>query len=383
MSDKRQVETMVPYLGDRNIDPRMAGAFARALEASGVVDYMQTWDQLTSWWPQSVWTPANTPRAATGMADPDSFADPFILAGIGAASTESLGVGVSTDAIRRGPAELMQSMLTLGHAARGRAALMIGAGELKQAKPFGYKRSEGLSRLEDHFRLYRQLIEAKEPFDFEGNHWTLSKGWIGSAAPFPLRIWGMGGGPQFLKMTAKYADGLSTAIPCAFSTPDQFASMVANLKVDLEKAGRDPEDFDFAVWAMSLVHEDPHVIDRAFDNPLVRWVSAAFGRLHSDDWHKEGIEPAFPPGFHYALKMLPAQATVADVEHISSRVSDEMNRRSWFHGSPKEVAASLREYVDAGATCVTVLDFMPLLLGPEEDEKYLIRQLECARLLKA
>src|SRR5262245_41730758 len=123
----KPVETAVGFYADRTFSPRVAGDFAQTLEASGVVDMFQAWDQLISWWPNSMWTPENTAWTSL-MQDCDSFADAFQLCAFAAAATTRLGVSTTTDAIRRGPAELLQTMLTLASATDGRAVFQFGAG---------------------------------------------------------------------------------------------------------------------------------------------------------------------------------------------------------------------------------------------------------------
>src|SRR5258706_557972 len=139
---KGVVETAVPFQLDRSVDPRLAGVFAKELEAAGCVDYIMAWDQLVSWYPRCLWTPENAPIAS---------------------ASSGIGISVSTDSIRRGPAELTQTMLTLAGATEGRAMLLLGAGEQKQAKPYGHKRAEGLDRMEDFFELNKRLTGAVAP----------------------------------------------------------------------------------------------------------------------------------------------------------------------------------------------------------------------------
>ncbi|MGH3556324.1 MAG: LLM class flavin-dependent oxidoreductase [Mycobacterium sp.] len=323
----------------------------------------------------------NTPLANT-IKDPDSFADAFLLAAYATAATQRLGLAVSTDAIRRGPAELMQTMLTLASATDGRVALTLGAGELKQAKPFGYKRSEGLRRLEDHLKISRRLLECDEPFDFDGHHWAYRQAWIGAGKLRRPEIWTMGGGPKLAELSAKYADGWSTAIPNAFFTPDAFGKEVKRIKDLLERNGRDPDDFTFGIWATVMLHNDPEVLEHAMSNPLVKYMAAAFGRLNQADWEVEGIEPVYPRDWHYALKLLPAQESPEKVDAIVAQTPVEMCRRGWFWGNPKEVASSIQAYVDAGATWVSVGDMMPLLLPVEHAPASIDRQIETCRILK-
>lgn len=375
------VQTALPFTFGRTIAPQTAGEYAKMLDASGVVDDFQSVDQLVSWLTRQLWKSQNTPLASS-IKDPDSFADAFLLAAYATAATRRLGVAVSTDAIRRGPAELMQTMLTLAGATDGRAALTLGAGELKQAKPFGYKRSEGLKRLEDHLKIYRLLLECNEPFEFDGDHWAYRQAWIGAGKLRKPEVWTMGGGRKLVELSAKYADGWTTAIPNAVFTPDAYNKEVRRMKELLEKNGRDPDDFTFGIWAAVMLHDDPEVLEHAMPNPLVKYMAAAFGRLNQGDWEVDGIEPVYPRDWHYALKLLPAQESLENVEEIVAQTSIEMCRRGWFWGDPKEVASVIQAYVDAGATWVSVGDMMPLLRPADEAPASLDWQIETCRILK-
>ena len=56
-------------------------------------------------------------------------------------------------------------MVPLANATSGKTAVAIGADELRQAKPFGHKRSEGPARMEDLFQLMHVLYERDGPIN--------------------------------------------------------------------------------------------------------------------------------------------------------------------------------------------------------------------------
>jgi phthiodiolone/phenolphthiodiolone dimycocerosates ketoreductase len=372
---------MVGSFLDRHFSPRMAGEIARGFEASGVVDYYQGWDQLVAWWPNALWQPDVTPLAQV-MKNCDSLADSFTLTTIAAAATQNLGVATSCDSIRRGPAELMQAMMTLAHTTEGKAIFQIGAGELKQTRPFGWKRSEGLGRLEDMLKIFKLLWEAEAPFDFEGNFWNYKKAWLGTTRPYKPQVWAMGGGPKLYDLALRYADGIQTIAPFVFPTPEGWAKQVQWMKQELERHGRDPEEFSFGMWFMVMAHEDRELIERAIDNPLNKWMSAVFGRLNQRDWAVEGIESVFPPEWHYSLKLLPHDWSRSEVEGVVNKVPREMVEKSFLIGTPEEVAAQVRAYVDAGATHVMMLDWVGTTLPPEQAQSVLPRTIDMCRLVK-
>lgn len=376
-----EVSTFAAFLAYRYMPRDLVAERAKQLEASGAVDYIYLSDQTLSWWPQGLWNPSNAPVAAT-LPDCDSFPDPFALAGYIAAHAPGLGIMLSTDAVRYGPAELMRAALTLADLTEGRFTLMLGAGEVKQCKPFGWKRSDGLARLEDHLRLYHELWNATGPFDFQGNHWKFDKAWLGGARNYRPEVWTIGGGPKLVDLTTSYADGLTTVTPGVWSSPDETARCVAEMKEQLRTKGRDPEAFEFGPILMIMMHTDESVIDRALDNPLARFMAAIWGRLHMPDWREEGLEPPFPDDWHYAIRLLPHKMSQADVDEVLGNVSREMVEKAFIIGTPDTVAAELQRYIDAGVTRIHPGNCASIVLGPSEAEAAVSADIELLRLLK-
>jgi phthiodiolone/phenolphthiodiolone dimycocerosates ketoreductase len=111
-------------------------AAARAFEDSGVVDGITMWDQMMFFHPPSLWTPEYTPMAAM-MPDFDSFVDPFATLAYAASAAPSLNLSIGTDAVRRSPAELAQSMLTLSAMTTGSVTVQLGGGEIKHRSGLG------------------------------------------------------------------------------------------------------------------------------------------------------------------------------------------------------------------------------------------------------
>ncbi len=377
-----RVETSIPIIADRHFPPSAFAQAAAAIQAGGCVDYFQVWDQLTSWYPQALWTPENTPLAAV-MPDCDSFHDVWVMAGYAAAAAPELGIVMSVDSIRRGPAELAQSVRTLTDLTGGRTIVQLGAGEIKQCKPFGWKRSEGLKRLEDFYRINELFLANDEPVSFEGHHTTLRDAWIGTAKPNRPQLWGLGGGEKILDLATSYADGFCTMCPFVWTTPERVAEQRAQIREQLERKGRDPDAFRFGVWATMLLHEDHNVLDRAMDNKLTRWLTAIAGRIMMPDWRDEGIEPPFADDWHYAMKMLPLSMSRAEVEDWAARATREMVEKSFFIGSPADAAKQFAPYLDAGIDFVGILDMAAFVLDPAEAATSIVRSLETSAAIKA
>ena len=376
-----EFSTCASFLTYRYMPRDFIASQAKQLEASGAVDYLYLSDQMLSWWPPSMWNAKNAPAAAM-LPDSDSFTDPFAVSGYIAATAPGLGIMVSSDAVRYGPGELMRSALTLADLTEGRFVLMLGAGEVKQCKPFGWKRSQGLARLEDHLRLYHQMWDADEPFDFEGNHWKFDTAWVGGAKNYRPDIWTMGGGPKLLDLTTSYANGLTTVTPGVWSSPEQTARNAGEMREQLRAKGRDPKNFGFGPVLMIVMHTDESVIDRVLDNPLTRFIAAIWGRLNMRDWRKEGFEPPFPDDWHYATRLLPHNMSAADVDDVLSKVSREMVEKTFIIGTPDTVAAELQRYIDAGVTRIMPGNVASVVLDQSEAEASMWADIELMRRLK-
>ncbi len=378
----RRVETAVCNMIDRNLPPEAFGQVAKALEASGCVDQMLMWDQLVSWVAPCLWTPENAPLAKV-VADLDSYPDWNVMCAYAAALAPKLGSVISTDGLRIPPAEKIQTMLTLANATNGNSIFQVGAGEIKQCKPYGHKRVEGLDRLEDFYRAFHAFWENDEPFSMEGHHLKFDRAWLGKSRRHKPRIWGLGGGPRVYDLATTYADGFSTMAVMVWSSPEHAAQEIRKMKDQLEAKGRDPEKFDFSVWAPLLLHEDMDLIERSFDNPLVKWTTCIMGRIIQSDWLKEGIQPPMSADWHYALKMLPQNIGLAEANEMMSRVTPEMSHKSWIYGDAKKAAAELQGFIDAGVTHVATIDFLAALLEPEESAQALSRSIDVCRHIKA
>jgi len=180
------VETAVLVDNNRHLPLTMLRDRVRAYDACGVVDEVMITDQLTSWFPRDMWTPENT-GLATMVPDVDSFPDPFVAAALSLDSTEKVGISLATDAVRRGPAELMQSMLTLANLGADRSiTLQLGAGERKQCTPFGWKRTEGIKRFEDQLRFIDEFWKYRWAGQYGGQSLELQSGvdrWRQAQAP--------------------------------------------------------------------------------------------------------------------------------------------------------------------------------------------------------
>lgn len=376
-----KVKTSVILWAERYAPPSMLTDQVRTLRESGVVDDVSLADQLNNFIPPFMWKAEHAPLAAV-LPDLDSAADAYQMLSYAAAGSPGISVSMMTDSIRRKPAEAIQSMMTLANITEGRAMFQIGGGEQKQCRAYGHKRAEGLARMEDLFRLFHLVWDTPGPVSFEGHHTTFKNAYLGGAKQHKPKLWGLGSGPKLVDLVTSYCEGLSVATPCVWATPEQAGEHIARIKQDLVRKGRDPERFGFGIAVPMLLHEDAAVIDRALDNALVRWIAAVFGRIEPAEWRKDGLEPPVPEDWMYFLKLVPYDEKPEFVQEVLRKTTRAHAAKGFFHGTPRQVAATLQRYVDAGVTWVLPVDYLPVILPPEESHAALARSIEVCAILK-
>jgi phthiodiolone/phenolphthiodiolone dimycocerosates ketoreductase len=379
------VETAVLVDNNRHLPLSMLKDRVQAYDACGVVDEVMITDQLTSWFPADMWTPENSGLAAM-VPDIDSFPDPFVAAALVLSSTQNIGISLATDAVRRGPAELMQSMLTLANLGGDRSlTLQLGAGERKQCTPFGWKRTEGIKRLEDQQRYIEAFWKTDGPVTMEGNYWTFNQAWIGGAKPKRPRVWGLGGGPRLFDITTTYGDGFATSIPSTWPTAEQAAEKIAEIRKTVEQKGRDPETFKIGAWAEFLLYDEGQedLVQTALANPLVQWMGILFGRFPHGAWEDEGLPlPLGDPAWHYSTKYEPVRWSAAEVKDVLDKLPRKLFEKSFYIGTPAQIADQMRPYIEAGVNWMMPTDLMNFILPPDQLEGAARRGIELCGLLK-
>lgn len=377
----RPVETAAFLLGDRHLPPNSIVRAANAYREQGV-DMIGYAHQLGNFVPDQLWKPEHTP-VAERLPDPDSINDAFMSAAYTVGAMGPLPITINTDSIRMGPAHLIQSMMTLSHMTQGNAIFNIGGGEIKQLNPYGWKRSDGLKRFEDLMNLFTMFWETDGPITYEGKLWNFNHAFLGGAKPHRPRIHAMGGGPRLMDLATSHCDGFTSAVPCVWPTAEHAAVAIAGLRQDLVRKNRDPDDFGISIQAVTLIHEDEDVLSRAMENPILRWIAAMWGRIQpTATWEESGLVSPTPPDWSYHLHFRPHDTDDAWLDDVLGKTTPEHVRNGFICGSPHQVAETLAQYADAGATIISALDFLPLVLDPS-DRGTLGRISECLRRVKA
>ncbi|WP_431231110.1 LLM class flavin-dependent oxidoreductase [Mycolicibacterium psychrotolerans] len=317
--------------------------------------YHSIWlpDHMVSFWPDSLWTPEFT-DLATVSPSPHRHLDGMAVAAAAAVLTTNVGLATSVvDTVRRHPAMLAQSALTVDHLSRGRFILGLGSGENENIVPYGFDFAKPVSRFEEALKVIRLLWDSPGPVDFRGQFYRLEHARL-DTEPYQGRfppIWIGASGPRMLEIVGRYADGWW---PAGAWTPDHYAEMLAAVRQSAERAGRDPSAITPCFVQVCLIGDDDAAIERIVRSPLVAsfllQVSAPVLRRFGFD-HPMGEDWA---GFH---DINPATLTRERIIEFLDKVDPEAILAVVPHGTPGQVARIIKSYVDAGLRVPKILDY--------------------------
>jgi phthiodiolone/phenolphthiodiolone dimycocerosates ketoreductase len=309
-------------------------------------------DHLVSFWPDSIWTPEFT-DLATVSPSPHRCLDSLAVAAAVGALTRQVSIATSVvDTVRRHPAMLAQTALTLDHLSRGRFILGLGSGETENTVPYGFDFARSVSRLEESLKIIRLLWDTDGPVDFQGEFYRLKHARLDTEpfeGRFP-RIWMGSGGPRMLEITGRYAEGWW---PTNAWTPEEYAQKLGVVRHSAERAGRDPLAIEPAIMQTCFIADDDAQLAEILSAPLVKaWmlmpsaeVLGRFGMRHpfGDNWRGyQDIDPA----------LLPRERVI----ELLDRVRPEMIMALVPCGTPRQVARQLKGFVEAGVRVINVMD---------------------------
>jgi len=316
--------------------------------------YHSIWlpDHMVSFWPDSIWTPEFTDLA---IASPSPHRHLDGLAVAAAASVLTRNALLATcvvDTVRRHPAMLAQSALTLSHLSKGRFILGLGSGELENTVPYGFDFNKPVSRLEEALKVIKLLWERTGPVDFEGQYYRLENArmdtefYDGKAPP----IWIGASGPRMLGITGRYADGWWHT---GAYTPEDYAAKLAVIRESAERAGRDPMVIVPASTQICLIGDDGE-IEEMLRQPMVKAVVLI---LTASDLKQFGYEHPMGPDWRGILDFDPVRLSRERVLQFCQDVDPQVIRDIYPVGTPRDVALRMKGYADAGMKVFKMLDY--------------------------
>ncbi|MDT5021947.1 MAG: phthiodiolone/phenolphthiodiolone dimycocerosates ketoreductase, partial [Mycobacterium sp.] len=199
----------------------------------------------------------------------------------------------------------------------------------------------------------RLLWESDGPVDFDGQFYTLSHARL-DTEPYQGRlppIWIGASGPRMLDIAGRYADGWW---PAGAWTPEHYAAMLAAVRASAERAGRDPMAITPCFIQVCLIGEDEAALADILRAPLAK---AFLLQVSAETLRGLGFEHPMGPGWRGFQDIDPAVLTRERLVEFIAKTQPEMLLAVVPHGTPKEVAAIVKTYVDAGLRVPKILDY--------------------------
>ncbi len=315
---------------------------AKTIDALGY-DSMAFPDHFAGFIPESVWTADITPLAFLQQS-PHTYYELGTIMGACAAVTENVKLISSvTEPIRRHPALIAQTFLTLDHISNGRTVLGIGTGELENIEPYGLTYRGQVGRLKEALQIIRLIWETHEPFDFEGKYWTLKDAVMSlrsSAEGKPPPIWIAAHGPKMLEITAEYGDGwLPTLLQ-----PNDYGERLKTIHAHRKKKDR-TGIFTAALWNWCILDSEPTECERMMNTPLAK----AFALLlPASDWRKLGYDHPFGEEFHSLTNYIPMRYDRETTLRAIDSVPREVLENFYMMGDAEHIIKKLEAYCAEG-----------------------------------
>lgn len=374
-----------------NIDTVQPAAFLRstlplgldALERYDSGRYHSIWmpDHMVSFWPDAIWTPEFT-DLATVSPSPHRHLDGLAVAAAAAVlTTRTPLASCVVDTVRRHPAMLAQTAVTLDHLSGGRFILGLGSGELENTVPYGFDFARPVSRFEESIRVIKALWTSDGPVDFRGEFYRLDHArldtelFAGVAPP----IWIGAAGPRMLDITGRHADGWW---PMGAYTPQDYAAKLAVVRASAERAGRDPSVIVPALTQICLIGDDADVA-AMLEAPLVKSIVLM---LTADDLRRFGYRHPMGERWRGIQDFDPVALSRDRIIDFCAEVDTQAIRDIFPCGTPTEVARRIAEFGDAGMRVYKVMDYggmAGLRFGALSAAKVTETEDEVARLLAA
>lgn len=330
------------------------GAAARR-EAEGF-DAMWWADHLLHWFPLGIWDPELVPQAAA-QASPHVWLDPVPVIAQAAMSTSRirLGIGV-TDLVRRNPASLAQTALTLDHLTGGRFMLGIGTGEQLNLGPYGMHNARPLRRLEEGIEVLRLLMNDAGPVDYDGEVFRLQGACMGvrPLGDTPPPIWVAAHRPKGLGVVGRLADGW---LPLA-TDATSYADMLATMRTAEADAGRPAGTVTAGAYCRVVVADSLDDAREVILNSLLfRFIALTRA---AEAFEAAGVDHPLGKGVFGLTELQPMDIGRDEALALAAAVPDEVLLGTVIHGTPDDIARGVADIAHAGAEHVQLTNMTPL-----------------------
>jgi len=307
-------------------------------------------DHLMGWIPQSIWTP-DLFAIASYIQSPNLFLEATTTIAAVASRTRQVTLGTAViDAIRRHPAVLAQTIMTLDHIAKGRLIVGIGTGERENISPYGLPYDRLAERVEEAIKIMHLLWKSNgSEVNYDGKFWKLKKA-ILYLPPFgekPPQIWIAAHRKRMLQVTGRLGDGWLPTL----MTKSEYQSASETIEKEARAVGRDTSAIKRGMWAWTILDRDAEAAKKMLDSPFAK-ASALI--LPSSTFEELGYEHPLGKEFYGLTDYVPNHYNRAEALSAIGKVPREVCERAFLFGTPQQVIRKIEEYAELGLQHIVI-----------------------------
>lgn len=262
-------------------------------------------------------------------------------------NTSKVIVGsAATDALKRHPATIAQSIATLDYIVGGRTALGIGAGEAMNLVPFGIPMTNLYTKLKEAIQVINLLWKAEfnKPANFKGKFYRLTNAFL-QVNPImephpPIYIGSFK--PKMLELTGELADGW---MPFSHTPETYKKCLYGPIRSAAKNAGRSLSEIEPALLPATSISKDREKARKGIEGAAKRFLVLLPSVL------KEVAPRVKHPGPHYTLAYWKGRIERENFEIISQtaeEIPSEIALKTVIWGTPDDCIEQVDKFLKAG-----------------------------------
>ena len=269
-------------------------------------------------------------------ADETWHKDLWLLFAAAAKDTTNIRFGPSlSGVVLREPSLIAQAAATLDELTNGRAEVVLGSGNfgLLAQYEIDWAHTKPLSRVKEGVHVVRTLLD-EGAISFEGEFFTYH-GLFTFARPVQERVpvkMGSMRGPKSFEVAGEFSDGCHHAL--GYSR-EAYEYGFEHFRAGAERAGKDPNDLDFAAWVVTAVGRDSAAAKQAARSMVGIYASS----MPKELLERNGVDPAEVTPIVEAMN---EGELAKSIELTSPELADKLS----FSGTPEEVTDKIKAQLD-------------------------------------
>jgi 5,10-methylenetetrahydromethanopterin reductase len=269
-------------------------------------------------------------------ADETWHKDLWLLFAAAARDTKSIRLGPSlSGVVLREPTLIAQAAATLDELTGGRAEVVLGSGNfgLLAQYDMDWKTTKPLSRVKEGIHVMRTLLD-EGTITFEGEFFSY-KGLFTFARPvqdhLPVKMGSMRG-PKSFDVAGEFSDGCHHALSY---TRGAYEYAAEHFRAGAERAGKNPDDMDFAAWVVTAVGRDSAAAKQAARSMVGIYASS----MPHEQLERNGVDPE---SLGPIIEAIGAGDLAKGVELTSPELAEKLS----IAGTPEEVTEKIRSEIE-------------------------------------